>query len=40
MGAPVAKTHGMRTGGPSRFGHSELKATAQQQDAVHLRQAT
>src|SRR4051795_311479 len=22
MGAPVAKTHGMKTGGPSRFGHS------------------
>src|SRR3954453_5043084 len=22
MGAPVAKTYGMKTGGPSRFGHS------------------
>jgi hypothetical protein len=40
MGAPVAKTRGMKTGGLSRFGHSELKATARQQDAVHLRQAT
>ncbi|BBC03836.1 hypothetical protein BE61_p0090 (plasmid) [Bradyrhizobium elkanii USDA 61] len=27
MGAPVAKTHGMKTGGPNRFSHSDLKAT-------------
>ena len=27
MGAPVAKTHGMKTGDPNRFSHSDLKAT-------------
>jgi hypothetical protein len=27
MDAPVAKTHGMKTGGPNRFSHSDLKAT-------------
>ncbi|MGY4238433.1 hypothetical protein ACVWZ4_007352 [Bradyrhizobium sp. USDA 4472] len=28
MGAPFAKTRGMKTGGPSRSGHSDFKATA------------
>ena len=26
MGAPSAKTHGVKTGGPNRFSHSDLKA--------------
>nr|CUT16536.1 hypothetical protein CDS [Bradyrhizobium sp.] len=28
MGAPVAKPHGMKTGGPDPFGHSDLRQWA------------
>lgn len=38
MGAPVAKTHGMKTGGP--IGHSDLKATGVAAKRGYLKQAT
>ena len=40
MGAPIAKTHGMKTGGPNPFGHSDLRQRAWQQNAAHLKQST